>query len=120
MGAARGCDSPLPLREVTWFARDRRSKRGSCTATNYLIYGCARLDGDSHVVENEILIARESVGSGAQGESTECKLDKLCRTGKGDPMTSFGKGAASAVPLSRRKCLRALAPEVAYGCSPCS
>src|ERR1039458_439764 len=88
MGAARGCDSPLPLREVTWFARDRRSKRGSCTATNYLIYGCARLDGDSHVVENEILIARESVGSGAQGESTECKLDKLCRTGKGDPMTS--------------------------------
>jgi hypothetical protein len=46
------------------------------------------LDDGSHVVENEMLIAREIVGGGAHGESTERKLDKLCRTGKGDPMAS--------------------------------
>jgi hypothetical protein len=53
-----------------------------------LIYGCARLDGGSQVIKNEMLIVREIDGSGAHGESAERKLDEMCRTGKGDPMTS--------------------------------
>jgi hypothetical protein len=43
-----------------------------------MIYGCAGLDGGRHVVENELLIAREIDGSGAHGESAERKLDEVC------------------------------------------
>jgi hypothetical protein len=38
---------------------------------NFMIYGCAGLDGGSPVIKNDMLIALEIDGSGAHGGSAE-------------------------------------------------